>query len=324
MADIIKDIKKLLIEGNLRFQWKINQDLESIKVEDKIPKFPVLILTCMDPRIDIYRIFQLKPGDVFILKNAGNIYTQDMLRSILITIIEYNIKDIIVLGHLDCGMTKINMWKLNRKLPYKFLSNSHNNVFDDIRGFFKPFSDELKNIKEQVEIIKKINEFLPGITVTGMLYDVNTGWVFEDEEFKEFAFIENFRKHYKKLLTEKNDQFIDFLNTIENKSENKSEDEIVNINDSKQFSQEGGLNKLETEQSPKKMLDKNMVITNTPEISTKNTDISDIESQKFEFNQKYGIQTSIHKIKIPKIQFQGIKIHLPKIYINKRDFYNKN
>ena len=81
---------------------------------------------------------------------------------------------------------------------------------------------------------------------------------------------------------------------------------------------------METEQSPKKMLDKNMVITNTPEISTKNTDISDIESQKFEFNQKYGIQTSIHKIKIPKIQFQGIKIHLPKIYINKRDFYNKN
>ncbi len=321
---MIKDIEKLLIEGNLRFQWKINQDLESIKVEDKIPKYPVLILTCMDTRIDIHRIFQLKPGDVFILKNAGNIYTQDMLRSILITIIEYNIKDIIVLGHLDCGMTKINLWKLNAKLPYKFLSNSHSNAFDDIRDFFKPFSDELKNIKEQVKIIKKINEFLPGITVTGMLYDVNTGWVFEDEKFKEFAFIENFRKHYKKLLTEKNDKFIDFLNTIENKSENKGEDEIVNIDDSKRFSQEGGLNKLETKQSPKKMLDKNMVITNTPEISTKNTDSSDIESQKFEFNQNHRIQISIQKIKIPKIQFQGIKIHLPKIYRNKRDFYNEN
>ena len=321
---MIKDIKKLLIEGNLRFQWKINQDLESIKVEDKIPKFPVLILTCMDPRIDIYRIFQLKPGDVFILKNAGNIYTQDMLRSILITISEYNIKDVIVLGHLDCGMTKINLWKLKNKLPYKFLSNSHNNAFDDIRDFFKPFSDELKNIKDQVEIIKKINEFLPAIKVTGMLYDVNTGWVFEEESFKEFAFIETFRKHYKKLLTEKNDQYIDFLNIIENKSENKSEDDIVKIDDLKRFSQEGGLNKFETEQSPKKMLDKNMAITNTPEISTKNTDTSDIENQKFEFKQNYIIQTAIQKIKIPKIQFQRIKIHIPKIIRNKRDFFNEN
>ena len=83
---MIKDIEKTLIEGNLRFQWKITQDLENLEVEEKIPKYPVLILTCMDPKIDIHRIFQLKPGDVFVLRNAGNVYTQDMLRSILISI----------------------------------------------------------------------------------------------------------------------------------------------------------------------------------------------------------------------------------------------
>ncbi|MFW9785498.1 MAG: carbonic anhydrase, partial [Candidatus Heimdallarchaeota archaeon] len=66
------DMEKILIEGNLKFKRKILEDLESIEVERKVPRYPVLILTCMDPRIDVHRIFQLKPGDVFVLRNAGN------------------------------------------------------------------------------------------------------------------------------------------------------------------------------------------------------------------------------------------------------------
>ena len=56
----------------------------------------------MDPRIDIHRIFQLEPGDVIVLRNAGNIFTQDMIRSLIIAIFKYKIKYIVILGHLDC------------------------------------------------------------------------------------------------------------------------------------------------------------------------------------------------------------------------------
>ncbi|MHA1473043.1 MAG: carbonic anhydrase, partial [Promethearchaeota archaeon] len=67
---MIKQIEKKLLEGNMTFQWKLSQDIEKINLEGKIPKYPALILTCMDSRIDVHRIFQLNLGDVFILRNA--------------------------------------------------------------------------------------------------------------------------------------------------------------------------------------------------------------------------------------------------------------
>ena len=136
------DIEKVLINGNLRYQRKISQGLENLEVNDKIPKYPVLILTCFDPRIDVHRIFQLNPGDIFVLRNAGNLYTQDTLRSILLTIYQYNIKYIIILGHLDCYMTKIKLLELKQKIPYEFFSyksRENSDLFSEVRDFFKPF-----------------------------------------------------------------------------------------------------------------------------------------------------------------------------------------
>ncbi|KKM14983.1 hypothetical protein LCGC14_1700610, partial [marine sediment metagenome] len=254
---MIEEIEKLLIEGNLEFQWKIIQGIESIQLEDKIPRYPVLILTCMDSRIDIHRIFQLKPGDVFILRNAGNIYTQDMLRSILLVIIEYNIKYIIILGHLDCGMTKIKLRELEKKIPHSFLSSLYDpnlDVFSELRKFFKPFNDELRNIKKQVETFEKIKEFFPMIKVTGMLYDVDSGWIFEYEKFKEFVFIDNFRRQYHSILTEKKDQFKNYLESTEN--------EITIMTDLDQNIKELKVSELEAEQPPINPVEGDMEITN--------------------------------------------------------------
>jgi len=77
---MFEDIENQILEGNFRFQGKITQDLESVEIRSKYPKFPLLILTCMDPRIDVNRIFQLTPGDAFVLRNAGNYYSRDMLQ----------------------------------------------------------------------------------------------------------------------------------------------------------------------------------------------------------------------------------------------------
>ena len=157
---MIKDIETKFIEGNLRFKRKIMQDLESIEIKVKIPKYPVLILTCMDPRIDINKIFQLNLGDVFVFRNAGNIYSLDVLRSILLTIFKYKIKYLMILGHLDCGMLKINLTELSKRLPSKFLSSISKNYTDllpRLRDFFKPILDEIQNIKEQIKALDMRN-----------------------------------------------------------------------------------------------------------------------------------------------------------------------
>ncbi len=291
---MIKDYEKMLIEGNLKFQWKLNQESENINIHERIPKFPVLIITCMDPRIDIHRIFQLEPGDVFVLRNAGNLITNDMLRSILITIHEYKIKYIVILGHLDCGMTKIDIADLKARLYPKsleFICRSGFNPLIELRNFFKPFIDELENVKNQIEILRKFQGFPSDIEITGMLYDLDTGWVFEYNILKDLKFIENFGKNYRNILYNKRLQFVDFIEAHEN--------QIVNSGDLIEKSGEGV--KIEVNDG---------IEVQNPLTHEKVNDIPN--NQKLEQNDE--VLFEFPNVKVPKIILPKITIHIPKIY----------
>jgi len=297
---MIDNIKDIFLNGNYRYRLRILKELEKVEPEEKIPKYPVLILTCMDPRIDVHRIFQLDPGDVFVLRNAGNLCNQESLRSILLAIYQYNIKYIIILGHLDCGMTKINLLELKQKVPHEFLpytSKQTLDLFIETRKFFQPFIDELRNVKEQIKILQKIQVHKPEVKILGMLYDVETGWVLEYDRFKELAYIENFRTNYKTILREKQFQFIDFLETIE--------DEIINAED---------LDKMKREKEPNEpeemLID--TVLNNNDEVP------ADIQIQNL------NTPTILTKIQVPKINFPGVKIHIPKIYRKRNEIKDEN
>jgi len=310
---LIKNIEKLLVNGNLRYQRKILQGLENIEVNDEIPKYPVLILTCIDPRIDVYRIFQLNPGDVFILRNAGNVYTQDTLRSILLTVYQYNIKNIIILGHLDCGMTKINLLELKRKIPFEFLSyksKETTDLFSKVNDFFKPFIDELKNIKQQVDNLQRLHMYKTEVEITGMLYDVETGWIFEYDKFKKFATIENFRKLYTTILREKKYQFIDFIETIENEIINN--DELEKIMSDKDSSEVGKDNLYQ-------LVDEKEEIFIYTENDEENDSSVKIQNHKLDLDERFNVQRIMPRIQVPNINFPRVKIHIPKISRKKNE-----
>lgn len=290
-------MEKILIEGNLKFKRKILEDLESIEIERKVPRYPVLILTCMDPRIDVHRIFQLKPGDVFVLRNAGNIFSQDIFRSILVAIYEYRIKYIIILGHLDCGMTKINLLELKKKTPREFyprLSKNGSDLFSETRIFYKPFNDEIRNLKKQVQNFQNLKEYIPELIIIGMLYDPKSGWVFTYNDFMDFAYVENFENQREKILREKKYRFSSFLKTLNNQS--KHEREEIEIKD--QINQD------------------------QVEITQEILEEEDVEAVKFASDNdelsKHVINLIMPKIRIPKIDFPGVKIYIPKVSFRKK------
>ncbi|MFX0082409.1 MAG: carbonic anhydrase [Candidatus Hodarchaeota archaeon] len=304
---MIENIIDMFLNGNYQFRLKILKELEKIEPEGKIPKYPVLILTCIDPRIDVHRIFQLNPGDVFVLRNAGNIFTQDALRSILLTVYQYNIEYIIILGHLDCGMTKIQLVELKQKIPFEFLSYESReklDLFSKVRDFFKPFIDELRNIKQQVKSLQRIQKYFPEVKITGMLYDVDTGWVFEYDKFKEFEIIENFRKHYETILREKKYQFIDFIESIEEEIIKNDKFKENVLEKDVQEKMEGELRKLDKKEkeSPVYTVNREIDITSVK-----------FQDQKIELDKDFNTRKIIQKIQVPKIHFPGVKIYIPKI-----------
>jgi carbonic anhydrase len=298
MIDVINDV---FLNGNFRYRLKIRKGLEIVDQDGNFPKYPVLVLTCMDPRLDIHRIFQLDPGDVFVLRNAGNLLTSDTLRSILLAVYQYNINYIVVLGHLDCGMAKINMLELRKKVPYEFFAQKLReglDLFSEIKKLFKPFIDELKNIKQQLAYLKRLQIHKKELIIIGMLYDVSTGWVFEYERFKEFDQVKDFRKQLNAILNEKKIQFDEFFESIEDKIANNDE---------------SGTKKEKTVQLKKQ--DEDIIIhlekVKDDIISKTNLSISEIDD-------KLNTQTFLPDIQFPKIHFPRVKIYIPKISIKKR------
>ncbi|MFW9901699.1 MAG: carbonic anhydrase [Candidatus Thorarchaeota archaeon] len=290
---MLSDIEKLLMEGNFQFQNIIAQNQERSLIKKGYPKYPILFLTCMDPRINIYEIFQFKPGDVFILRNAGNMCTLDFMRSIVLTIYKYKVKYIIVLGHFDCGMTKLNMTDLRKEIPHDFfiqLSKRYSDFLSNIYEFFKPFNNEISNIIHQINNLQVITKFFPDVEVLGMVYDTQTGWVFHQDDFKELLIKKNQSEIYEKLLNEKSLALSKFLEV--NKRYQVSEDKTEKIKLEKQELQEE-LNFIETET-------KNIMtpLTQKKPISKE----SDIPK----------IQIKMPKIQIPKIYIPKLKIHIPR------------
>ena len=297
MIDTIID---KLIEGNKRYKWKLTNRKETIEIKGIIPKYPILILTCMDSRIDVHRIFQLNSGDVIVLRNAGNQYSEDILRSILIAIYEYGVKYIIILGHLDCGLKKVNLNELKHNLPIEFLRELGKKSVDlrfSLQRFFRIVSDEIINIKNQVDRLKASKAILKNVKIIGMIYDPASAWVYTEDELNQFPSYEKFMANYKELLRKKELDHFNFLETIENN--------II------------GSERVETTKLNEVEINKNIVKSEiTDEELDKEIEEKSLLESKMEQLELPNLERYMNiplKIQIPKINIPKIKVYIPSV-----------
>ena len=67
------------------------------------PRLRLAIVTCMDARIDPFALWGLGTGDAHVLRNAGGIATDDVLRSLALSS-TLGTREARVVGHTDCGL----------------------------------------------------------------------------------------------------------------------------------------------------------------------------------------------------------------------------
>src|SRR4051795_8350086 len=68
------------------------------------PQRQLVILTCMDARIDLFRALGLEVGDAHILRNAGGRATPDAIRSLVVSAHLLGTREIGVIHHTNCGL----------------------------------------------------------------------------------------------------------------------------------------------------------------------------------------------------------------------------
>ncbi|MCG8414558.1 MAG: carbonic anhydrase [Pseudomonadales bacterium] len=102
-----------LIAGIARFRTSSYEKRKSLFSELANGQSPeVLFITCSDSRIDPNLLTQSEPGDLFIIRNAGNIVPPHVraaggvTASIEFAVAALGIKHIVVCGHSDCGAMK--------------------------------------------------------------------------------------------------------------------------------------------------------------------------------------------------------------------------
>ncbi|HYL53824.1 MAG TPA: carbonic anhydrase [Acidimicrobiia bacterium] len=81
-----------------------------------IPRKHLAIITCMDARIDPQRALGLELGDAHVLRNAGAVVSDDMLRSLVLSQRLLETRSVAVMAHTECGLRDVHDDELARQL----------------------------------------------------------------------------------------------------------------------------------------------------------------------------------------------------------------
>jgi carbonic anhydrase len=72
------------------------------------PAKRIAVVTCMDCRLDVLGALGLKQGDAHVLRNAGGVVTDDVIRSLAISQRRLGTRQVLLVHHTDCGMEKLD------------------------------------------------------------------------------------------------------------------------------------------------------------------------------------------------------------------------
>jgi carbonic anhydrase len=125
-------------------------------------------VVCMDARLMPDQFLGLRTGDAHVIRNAGGIVTDDVLRSLIISHKLLGTNEFFVINHTDCGMLTFQDEDLRQRLKEETGADASGLQFHAFRNL-----DE--NVRAQVEKVKS-SSFLPDdIPVHGFIYQVEDG-----------------------------------------------------------------------------------------------------------------------------------------------------
>ncbi len=100
------------------------------------PSLALAVVTCMDARLETGRLLGLQEGEAHVIRNAGGVVTDDVLRSLVISQRLLGTREILVALHTGCGMLGFRGPELARRIeaetglrpPFDFAT------FDDLEA----------------------------------------------------------------------------------------------------------------------------------------------------------------------------------------------
>ena len=96
-----------LLQGYVRFRERADRNAYCALCSGQAPH--TLVITCSDSRIVPEDIFDARPGELFVLRNVGNLARTDdpsVAAALDYALLHLGVKNVVVLAHTDCGAVK--------------------------------------------------------------------------------------------------------------------------------------------------------------------------------------------------------------------------
>ncbi len=132
-----------------------------------IPSKHVAIVTCMDSRIDTFRIFGLDSGEAHILRNAGGLATDDVLRSLVLSQRLLQTREVILVHHTNCGLHGMDEPALRAAIAA--------DSGEEAPYAFGSFSDVDAAVRSAIVRVREHAVLPHRDRVRGFVYEVETG-----------------------------------------------------------------------------------------------------------------------------------------------------
>lgn len=137
---------------------------------DGIAHLGVLILTCMDSRLEPLEMFGLRIGEAKILRTAGGRLTQPDIAAMVMGVHKLHVTRILIVPHTHCAAASQSEEQLRSSIQE--ISGV------DVGDFrFGVTDDQLARLRDDVETVRSHPLLGPFAEVGGFLYDVETGLV---------------------------------------------------------------------------------------------------------------------------------------------------
>jgi len=131
------------------------------------PARQAAVVACMDARVNPYGVLGLSEGDAHVIRNAGGVITEDVIRSLAISQRLLGTHEIILIHHTDCGMLTFTDDQVKAQIE----------ADTGIRPPFalEAFPDPAQDVRQSIARLAASPFIVYKDQVRGFVYDVKSG-----------------------------------------------------------------------------------------------------------------------------------------------------
>ena len=127
----------------------------------------MVVVACMDSRMDIFQMLGLENGEAHIIRNAGGVVTDDVIRSLVVSQRRLDTREIVLIHHTNCGLEGVSA------------DDFHQELEDEVgirpAWALEAFSDPYADVRQSINRLKQSPFVRYKDHISGFVWDVNDG-----------------------------------------------------------------------------------------------------------------------------------------------------